>query len=533
MTTTAVAPYRSELPVGIDGFAQLLRAEFTKFRTVRAWTVTLGVAAALMVVFAWVGGQNHSGTCSIRPHSASPTCTTTIVPPALVGPGGEPVVDTFSFLHQPLNDSGTLTAQVTSLTEAIASGNGPGPSPAGPPTTHPGLVPWAKAGILIEGKTTQGSAYAAVMVTPSHGVRMQYNYIHDAAGVPGTPSPSSPRWLRLTRAGDVITGYDSLDGAHWTKIGTVHLTGLRDSVQAGLFVTSPANDAGTNISSATLATATFDQVHHVGDLLDNGWDNQVIGARTRTYPTLPTGPSWFRRSAGTFTISGSGDIAPQVAGGILGGSGDTTSLLASGAFGLIPVVVLATLFITSEYRRGLIRTTLTASPRRGRALAAKAVVIGSVTFVAAGIATAIAEAVSRHVLSANGNYVFPLSASAVVQVALATGLLFALAAVLVLALGTILRRSAGGVVTGIVVFVLPFLLSHPLSPAASDWMFRVTPAAAFAVQGALPRFAQVSNAYTMQNGYYPVGPWAGLAVLAAYAAVALGAAMWSIRRRDV
>jgi len=37
----------------------------------------------------------------------------------------------------------------------------------------------------------------------------------------------------------------------------------------------------------------------------------------------------------------------------------------------------------------------------------------------------------------------------------------------------------------------------------------------------------------MNNGYYPLGPWVGLAVLCAWTAVALGAAMWSIRRRDV
>ena len=43
------------------------------------------------------------------------------------------------------------------------------------------------------------------------------------------------------------------------------------------------------------------------------------------------------------------------------------------------------MFITAEYRRGLIRTTLAASPRRGRVLAAKAIVIGAVTF-AAGLA---------------------------------------------------------------------------------------------------------------------------------------------------
>ena len=36
-----------------------------------------------------------------------------------------------------------------------------------------GLVPWAKAGIIIKASTRQGSAYAAMMVTGGHGVRMQ------------------------------------------------------------------------------------------------------------------------------------------------------------------------------------------------------------------------------------------------------------------------------------------------------------------------------------------------------------------------
>jgi hypothetical protein len=66
---------------------------------------------------------------------------------------------------------------------------------------------------MIKASTTPGSAYAAMMVTGSHGVRMQDDYIHDVAGLSGTVSPSAPRWLRLTRAGDTVTGYDSLDGA--------------------------------------------------------------------------------------------------------------------------------------------------------------------------------------------------------------------------------------------------------------------------------------------------------------------------------
>ena len=85
----------------------------------------------------------------------------------------------------------------------------------------PGLAPWAKAGIIIKQGTRQGSAYAAMMVTGSHGVRMQYNFTGDTAGMPGAVSAAHPRWLRLTRSGDTITGYDSADGTHWTQVGTV------------------------------------------------------------------------------------------------------------------------------------------------------------------------------------------------------------------------------------------------------------------------------------------------------------------------
>ncbi len=37
-----------------------------------------------------------------------------------------------------------------------------------------------------------GSAYAAVMVTGGHGIRMQYDYTHDIAGQGGSPSSAAP-----------------------------------------------------------------------------------------------------------------------------------------------------------------------------------------------------------------------------------------------------------------------------------------------------------------------------------------------------
>jgi ABC-type transport system involved in multi-copper enzyme maturation permease subunit len=510
------APYRSGQPLGRHGFAQLLRAELTKFRTVRAWMIALGAAVVVFVLLAFLS--------AFASRSGNPT-----VP---VGPGGEAVTDTYTFVHQALVGNGTLTARVTSLSGAHSvshsSGNAFGASSKGQlgSQLHAGLAAWAKAGILLEPDTHQGTGYAAVMVTGSHGVRMQYNYTHDSPGLAGPVGPSSPRWLRVSRVADVITGYDSTDGAHWTQIGTAHLAGLPRTVQIGLFVTSPDYlAAGASNGTPGVATAHFDQVSTNGEPLHRSWTGDAI-------PDQPSVSTWHQPSAGSFTISGSGDIALLV-----GGEGYAThwsgaSIVNGTIAALLVVIVLATLFVTSEYRRGLIRTTLTAMPRRGRALAAKAVVAGSLAFAAGAVATALAEVITRHVFAANGNYLFPQRGPALARVVIGTGLFLGLAAALIVALGTMLRRSALTVAAGIVLLMLPGILATSLPAGADTWLMRVTPTAAFAIQATLPHSNLVTAAYTPANGYFPIGPWAGLAVLTAYTAIALSAATWLLRRRD-
>jgi hypothetical protein len=86
-----------------------------------------------------------------------------------------------------------------------------------------------------------------------------------------------------------------------------------------------------------------------------------------------------------------------------------------------------------------------------------------------------------------------------------------------------------------VVIVAPYLLivAVPVLPAGpADWLARVTPAAAFAVQQTLIQYPQVSNVYVPSEGYYPLPPWAGFAVLCAWAALALGLAGYLLHRRD-
>ena len=251
-----------------------------------------------------------------------------------------------------------------------------------------------------------------------------------------------------------------------------------------------------------------------------------MGAGTVT-PSLTSGS--YQQSGGVFTVTGSGDIAPAV------GVGDTPATSLAGLFvAVIVVIVLGALFMTAEYRRGLIRTTLTASPRRGRVLAAKALVLGAVTFAVGLVATAIAVPLGEHLLRAQGNYLYPLSVLSEVRVVAGSAALLALAAVLALAFGTVLRRSAVAVVAVIAAFVLPnvLVITAALPLAASQWLLRLTPAAGLAIQQTLTAYPQVDYAYSPARGYFPLAPWAGFAVLCTYVALALILALVLLRRRD-
>ena len=542
MTATGTAPHPAPSPTAKRGlrrerFGPVLRAEWTKFRTVRGWVVGLLVAALLSVLFTFlVANGKHSGVCAGAPPpgaaSNSPGSSCHAGHPFVpIGPHGQPVADSYQFVDRQLTGDGILSARVAALSGVVSTR----PANVAPSRayTRPGLTAWAKAGILLTSGTRQGSPYAAVMATGGHGIRWQYDYTHDRAGPPGSISGTAPRWLRLTRAGDTITGYDSRNGTAWTRIGVTHLTGLPATVAVGLFVTSPVSFHDSSSGSATLATARFDHVSLDGNR-DGGpgpWRGRSIGMDARDfYPVI--GPGGYRRAGSAFVVSGSGDIAPAVAEGLVGADTPASILLVGLIAGLIVMVVVATLFITVEYRRGLIRTSFTATPSRGRVLAAKVVVIGGVAFVTAVVSAAVAIPLGEHILTANGDYVFPVSAVTVLRVIAGSGAVVAVTAVGVLAVAAILRRSAGAVAAGIVVFVLPYILGQFLSGGVDEWLFRLTPAAGLDVLSVLPRSAQVVYPYNLNNGYYPLAPWAGFAVLCGYAAIAVGVAVVVLRRRD-
>ena len=546
MTTQAISLPRPdagpEAGPGWGGFGGLVRAEWIKFRSVRGWVIGMILAALLTIFLGVFAAANASIGCQLNggPPKSGKAC----LPYIPHGPGGEIVTDSFSFARQPLTGNGTITAEVTSLTGKHANLSS-GPVQVGNGNMVPGLAEWAKAGIIVKQSTHQGSAYAAMMVTDGHGVRMQYNFTGDTAGMPGAVSAAHPRWLRLTRSGDTITGYDSADGMHWTQVAVVQLTGLPSTVQVGMFATSPGytvtqnsfGGASTNGGPAQ-ATGVFDHVSLAGGAPGSTWTPAAIGGGGPAGggPGQGGGGSVpFTRNGGRYTLTGSGDIAPVTPGPNSPLPTVTIGQSLAGAFlGLIAIVVVAAMFFSTEYRRGLIRTTLAATPRRGAVLAAKAVVIGAVAFVTGLVAAVVSVGVGVPKEESSGQVLLTAPLLTEVRVIVGTAAMLAVAAVFAVALGAILRRSAAAITIAVVTVVMPFLLAalNVVPAGVGDWLLRLTPAAGLAIEQSIPRYAQVTTITSPVQGYYPLSPYAGFAVLCLWAAAALALALVMLWRRD-
>ncbi|EPH44983.1 hypothetical protein ABT390_03990 [Streptomyces aurantiacus] len=489
---------------------ELLRREWTRFR--RPGRLIAMAAAALVVValgLLYASGNHAScdGPCPDDP----------------VGPDGSLVDDQFSFLHRDLGENGSITVRMTSMTGTITY----------PPPNHdrivPGLVPWAKAGIIIKDGVRRGSSYAALMLTGSHGVRMQHDYRHDTAGSDhGGVSAKSPRWLRLTRSGETVTGYESADGERWAKVGTARLSGLPRTARVGLFAASPGDltlrpvglGGATEEVRFTQASGVFDNVTLKGAAAAGGWTKDAVGEMNQTDWEKNHKASGAVEESGTFTVTGTGDIGP---GGAEGGARTVEHTLGGLAIGLLIVLVVAIRFATSARHDG----PTGGAPLTRRELTAEAVVVGAVTFVTGLLAVGTVVPAGLAILKKNGVPVIEVPALTGVRVVVGVAAALALAAVLALALATLLRRAWPAILVAALTIAAPYAVtSFPLLPdGLSQWLLRITPAAAFATQQTLVAYPQVTAHYAPSAGYFPLPWWGGMAVLCAYAALLVGLAL--------
>jgi ABC-2 type transport system permease protein len=186
----------------------------------------------------------------------------------------------------------------------------------------------------------------------------------------------------------------------------------------------------------------------------------------------------------------------------------------------LAAAILGILAATGEYSSGMIRSTLVAVPRRGLVLAAKAVVVGLVTLVLGEVLAFAAFWAGQSVLHGPAPHA-ALGQPGVLRAVLMAGAYLPLTALIGLGTGALVRHAAVGISAAVAaMFVLPVILvALPES-----------------VQHAALRFLPVAiaeNSLTAVKAVpYSLSPWAGLAMLALYAAAVLGAAGLLLARRD-
>jgi ABC-2 type transport system permease protein len=184
-----------------------------------------------------------------------------------------------------------------------------------------------------------------------------------------------------------------------------------------------------------------------------------------------------------------------------------------------PSAILAVLVISGEYSSGMIRTTLTAMPRRSTVLAAKALVLTGVV-AAAGTIAVLGSLLAGRLVLPRGS--LALADGPALRAAAGSVLYLTLIALLSLGVAAIVRDSATsiGVILGLL-YLLPILAQVIGDPHWQRLLERIGPmSAGLAIQA------------TTDVQDLPLGPWAGLGVTAGWAAAALAAGGLLLSRRD-
>jgi len=201
---------------------------------------------------------------------------------------------------------------------------------------------------------------------------------------------------------------------------------------------------------------------------------------------------------------------------------DATQLSLGGLYvGQLVIAVLGALTITSEYSTGMIRTSLAVQPRRGTLFAAKAVVFAVVSLVTGLVASFASFFIGQALLSSHHLNV-TLSQPNVLRAVIGGALFLTACGMLAYGLGAILRHTAGAITAAIgLLFVLTVLVNF-LPGTWQDHVNKWMPA----IAGSQVWVTKASSPETLLSA------WAGLAVLAGYAAIAIVAGLVLFRTRD-
>lgn len=216
--------------------------------------------------------------------------------------------------------------------------------------------------------------------------------------------------------------------------------------------------------------------------------------------------------------------------GVVVDVGDAASLITAGAFlAQVVLVVLGVLLITGEYRRGMVRSTMAAVPRRLPVLWAKATVLAVVALATGAVAVVTSALVSAPFHDRLG-VTLDLTSAETLRILGGLPLYLAGIALYGFALAALLRSSAAAlaIVLGQLLVLETLIANIPMRA------FEVV--APFLPGTAGQRLIMDSETLTamdsMGDGAH-LTPWQGYGVLLAWVAVLLTAAAVRLRKRDV
>jgi len=245
--------------------------------------------------------------------------------------------------------------------------------------------------------------------------------------------------------------------------------------------------------------------------------SRALHAEWTKLRTVP-GPGWLLLAAIILTAALGALAANAVTCPAGGCQVDPAKVSLTGIYvGQTIVAILATAAISGEYSTGMIRLTLTATPRRWLVLAAKTAVVGTATLATGAVAVLASVLAGRLLLDqhgidpAHGYQALSLANGTVLRAAAGSALYLALIALLGLGVATAVRDSAVsmGVVLGLL-YLFPIVAGVV---GDADWKRHLDQIS--------PMTAGMYIQATTDLRSLPLAPWQGLGVLAAWAAGAL------------
>ena len=255
---------------------------------------------------------------------------------------------------------------------------------------------------------------------------------------------------------------------------------------------------------------------------------KAIRAEWTKLRTTP-GPAWLLLVTATVTVALGAAVSAIATCPHAGCGIDATRLVLSGVYlGQATIAVLAVLAVSGEYSTALIRTTLTAIPNRPTVLAAKALVLTVAVAAIGSPALLVSLLVAGIVLPRHGftpDHGYPrlsLADGPILRASAGSVAYLVLIAILSLGIAAVVRDSAAAIGTVLGLLYLPPILTQMVTdPHLHRLLEQVAPmSAGMAIQA------------TTDLRQLPIGPWAGLGVLAAWSAGTLLAGTLLLRSRD-